>query len=467
MYIPYFVTCSLVIPIVGLLFVLTATNTQNIKNVTLSSTCFTLIFACFVLYQCINFCSDDVFFQEQYVSPFASMFYYNIAFDKVSIWFVLIISFICFLIMLWSLHKPITKPKTFGASLLLFEAMAIGAAISQNLFLLIFFIEGSIIPLIIMICALWQAQNREMLYQFVVYSALSATLAIVACIAIYLKTHTANLQEISNFKGIMETWCFVVLLAGIAVKIPLFPIHFWLPKVHTDAPTECSILLASIVLKFSSLLILKILLPLFDFELYEYKTLISILCSITISIACSSIIFETDLKKIFANVSIIHMNMYFMIVLYSVNSYIYCVLYHSALMCMLFFVVDILQGVCKGRSITSLKNAMLYSVKDKTFVILAIFIAIGAPFTWGFCTDIIAIKELLNISYIIVCISIFAIVIYTTYFFYLYTNTIKKIQIIHSGYVKHDLETKTTQKIAIATLIFTIISATAFAPILF
>ena len=465
MYIPYFLSCIIFLPVIGALFILTSTNDINAKITTIGISIFNFILSLLTITYVDFSVNSTLFLHEKYYSPFNNILSYNIAIDSFSIFFVIMINFISVIISWWMLNKQIEKIKHFAAAMLFFVSMATGAFVAQNLFLMIFFIEGAIIPLVIMICSSGSVQIKESVLQLVIYNMISALLITIGGIMIYDWAQTANLYEIYQYNCFNNRSCFFIILIGIAVKIPTFPLHLWLPKVHTDAPTECSILLASIMLKFGSLLTIKVLLPIFNPLIIEYKLLISIFFAITICIACASVIFETDLKKIFANISIIHMNIYFLVYLYSKDWYVYSIIYHSVLMCLLFCVTDILQNICKTRSLILLKDAIIYSKLNKFIILLSCVLLIEMPLTWGFFANILAIISLLQISYILLIVATIAIIVLSTYFFYLYINVFKKIQVASIGYSKRELDLQINQKIAFILLFIVIIFASTIPPI--
>jgi NADH-quinone oxidoreductase subunit M len=184
--------------------------------------------------------------------------------------------------------------------------------------------------------------------------------------------------------------CFWIMFAGVAVKLPMFPCHNWLPNVHVKSPTICSVLFASIVLKFSTLLFVKLLHPLFSAEINTYSNLLIGVCLLGAIFACANLFFQNDLKKIFAYFSILHMNLYLIILLSGSNTsiFIFSALYHSFIMATLFFITDLIETLFKTRNVTELQGVALPSLKVKGFMLAAVLMLIGAPPSWGFIAEV-------------------------------------------------------------------------------
>lgn len=289
----------------------------------------------------------------------------------------------------------------------------------------------------------------------------SAILILIAFIIIYQNTGTCELREIYKL-GVKSKSAFWLLALGIGIKLPIWPFYSWLPVVHVKNQTVCSILLASIVLKFSTLLLLRVTIPLFSNVIFSHTFLIFIAISISLMFALSQLIFQDDIKSVFAYFSIIHLNSTLFILLNKSGLiyYIFSVMGHSILMPVLFFTSNIIDRLYGTRSIKILASSPIqFSVAHK-IISLAFFALVSLPFSWGFISEILTIKLVAEISYlyalfpagIILISSLFVVYIYNSFLSYK-TNT--SSQNIIDGFYITDIYKKTAFYIPII-LIFLI-----------
>ena len=389
-------TIITLMPIIGILFIalIEKKNVLGIKSVSLWTTAFTF---CFSLIVSGAFDYESKIITEEVAIFSKSLVEYRVGIDAFSAMFVPIICLICFICILW-----ITKHKTkklFLISILLFETLAIGAFYAWNLFLLFIFIEASIIPMYVMMSQ-QKEKSIDAILHFMLYAMISAMLVLIAFILIYLETQTTNIKEIQEI-GVKNATVFWLLVIGIGIKMPIFPFYSWLPIAHVKSRTVCSVLLASIVLKFSSLLIVRFIQPLFTGVLQENIHLVIFIIIISIAFATAQLLFQKDIKSIFAHFSIIHLNTAFLIMLCEIksNGFTFAVIGHSLLMPILFFASHVIENVYNTRLIPQIKsmtNNVPKNVKIITFI--AFCCLISAPFTWGFVTEILTFQSIVKVS---------------------------------------------------------------------
>lgn len=211
--------------------------------------------------------------------------------------------------------------------------------------------------------------------QFVIYTLISACIVLAAILC-------------------NSAW---LLFWGIAIKIPIWPFYYWLPNVHSKSSTTCSILLASVILKFSSLILVRSEVQLISASAHFHSLLsFGILCA-----ACQMCMHK-NIKTIIAYSSIIHMGMY-LFVLPKLQDFTFCLLQHSIAISLAFFTLD------KIKSQYETLNTMKLKLCTKDWILLMIVILnlIGVPFTYGFISEVISIIYITRYS--IVCAAIIAI----------------------------------------------------------
>jgi NADH-quinone oxidoreductase subunit M len=266
-----------------------------------------------------------------------------------------------------------------------------------------------------------KARNIEVILNFTIYSMSSALLILVAMVMIYFETGTSNIKEIYEI-GVKNATTFWILFIGIAIKTPIWPFYYWLPIVHVKSSTSCSVVLASIVLKYSSLLIIRLLLPIFNEFFTASGDILFSVFVISILFAFSQAIRQNDLKKIFAYFSIIHMNMGCIMLLGNVSliNFIFSIISHSFVIAFMFFITSIINSTFKSRIITELKNMNINSKEIKWLFFISILSLIGVPGFCGFISEMLCINSIAKISVIYLVVISIILLFSSVYLFRLY-----------------------------------------------
>lgn len=242
---------------------------------------------------------------------------YFVGIDGISLILVLLTTFLTPLTLL-STWKAIEKNvKMFTFSMLFLEAGMIGVFISIDLFLFYIFWEAMLIPMYFII-GIWGGERR--IYasvKFFLYTMFGSLLMLVAIIwlAVYAAnqtgTFTTNLLELYKVAPTIardiQNWMFLAFFLSFAIKVPLFPLHTWLPDAHVEAPTAGSVILAGVLLKMGTYGLVRFNLPLFPQSAIEYAPIISILAVIGIIYGALVAMVQPDMKKLVAYSSVSHL----------------------------------------------------------------------------------------------------------------------------------------------------------------
>jgi NADH-quinone oxidoreductase subunit M len=235
--------------------------------------------------------------------------------DGISVFLVILTTVMVPLTLLCT-GKAIEKHvREFIAAILILEAGMIGAFVAMDVFLFYVMWEVMLIPMYLLI-GIWGGQRR--LYasiKFVVYTMVGSLLMLVAIFYMYVQAHdvlghyTTDLQELTTvalpYKA--QVWCFAAFAMAFAIKIPLFPLHTWLPDAHVEAPTSGSVILAAVLLKFGIYGFLRYAMPLFPHGAEVWAPAIAILAVIGIIYGGLVAFAQDDVKKIVAYSSVSHM----------------------------------------------------------------------------------------------------------------------------------------------------------------
>jgi NADH-quinone oxidoreductase subunit M len=237
---------------------------------------------------------------------------YHFGLDGIAMLLFVLTSFLFFLSSAasWTyIHKRI---KEFHISLLLLEIGVLGVFASANLVLFYVFWELMLIPMALLI-GVWGGENR--LYaavKFFIYTMAGSVLMLAGVLIIYYKTNTVSIEQLSvmsldNFSVELQTFLFFAFALSFAIKIPVFPMHTWLPDAHTEAPTAGSVILAGVLLKMGTYGFIRFCIPFFPTISLQYKELIMVLSVIGIIYGALVAMVQKDGKKLIAYSSVSHL----------------------------------------------------------------------------------------------------------------------------------------------------------------
>jgi NADH-quinone oxidoreductase subunit M len=247
--------------------------------------------------------------------------HYHLGVDGISLFLVLLTTFLTPLAVLCSWESIRENVKGFFISLLVIETAMIGVFVSLDLFLFFVFWELTLIPMYFMI-GMWGHERRiYAAVKFILYTMLGSILMLVAILKLYNKAGTFDLPGFGNMPGIQsllqsgqivfpphtELLLFSAFFLAFAIKVPLFPLHTWLPDAHTEAPTAGSVILAGVMLKLGTYGILRFCLPLFPHAAHQAAPTIAVLAIIGIVYGALVATVQTDLKRLVAYTSVSHL----------------------------------------------------------------------------------------------------------------------------------------------------------------
>jgi NADH-quinone oxidoreductase subunit M len=249
----------------------------------------------------------------QMMERFVWMPAYNIAYikgiDGISIWFVLISTFltpICVLSAIGGVHKRV---KEFMIALLVLESMMIGVFTSLDFVLFYLFFEGILIPMFLII-GIWGGEKRTYAaYKFFLYTFLGSVLMLIAIFAMAVHVGTTDMTAMmgDKFPKDMALLLWLAFFASFAVKVPMWPFHTWLPYAHVEAPTAGSVILAAVLLKMGGYGFIRISIQMLPQASHYFAPLVMVLSIIAIIYASLVALVQTDMKKLIAYSSVAHM----------------------------------------------------------------------------------------------------------------------------------------------------------------
>jgi len=238
--------------------------------------------------------------------------HYHLGVDGLSLPLMILMTFLGFLVVLIS-WKIDLRPREYFAWLLLLETSILGVFCSLDLLLFFLFWEIEVIPMYFLI-SIWGTGRREYsAIKYVVYTLFGSAMMLAGILSLYFTTGSLSMVEIAQgglamVQSVMPvTAIFFLLLIGFAVKLPVFPLHTWLPDAHTDAPTAVSVVLAGALLKMGGYGMIRLCVSIFPQVAQQYAPLLVAFAVVSVLYGAAVTLRQTDLKRLIAYSSISHM----------------------------------------------------------------------------------------------------------------------------------------------------------------
>jgi NADH-quinone oxidoreductase subunit M len=290
---------------------------KNAKMVALMATTFSFVMSLALIAQ-FDPANTGMQFVEE--SPWIMGLTYKMGVDGISLPFVLLTTFLMPITIL-STWAVTDRVKDYMIAFLLLETMILGVFCALDLVLFYLFFEAGLIPMFLII-GIWGGANRiYAAFKFFLYTFLGSILMLVAMVGMFVMAGTTDIPTLMSFDfphepmtvlgihlaGGVQTLLFLAFFASFAVKMPMWPVHTWLPDAHVQAPTAGSVLLAAVLLKMGGYGFLRFSLPMFPVGAAEMTTIVLWMSAIAIVYTSLVALVQTDMKKLIAYSSVAHM----------------------------------------------------------------------------------------------------------------------------------------------------------------
>ena len=300
------------LPLVGALFIMLIRGDQevverNARNVALWTTVITFIVSLLVWLHFDNSTADFQFVEKR--SWIGNGISYHMGVDGISMLFVILTTFLMPLCILASWEAIHTRVREYRVAFLVMETLMIGVFCALDLVLFYLFFEGGLIPMFLII-GVWGGPRRVYAtFKFFLYTLLGSVLMLLAILAMYFQAGTTDIVTLLHFSfdPTVQKWLWLAFFASFAVKVPMWPVHTWLPDAHVEAPTAGSVILAGVLLKMGAYGFLRFSLPMFPLASHYFTPLIWTLSVVAIIYTSLVALVQQDMKKLIAYSSVAHM----------------------------------------------------------------------------------------------------------------------------------------------------------------
>ena len=454
-----------ILPLVGAIFIFIFDNNQSENKNTIYVSLFTsfvnFFLALFLWYSFDKNTADFQFIEEaNWINGFIR---FKFGIDGISILFIVLTAFItpiCIISCISSIKKRL---KEFLIAILVLETFMIGVFCSLDLVIFYLFFEAGLIPMFLII-GIWGGPKRVYAaFKFFLFTLLGSVLMLVAIISIYWITGTTDVVQIYEIKIPVEFQylLWLAFFSSFAVKMPMWPVHTWLPDAHVEAPTAGSVILAAILLKMAGYGFLRFSIGMFPIASEYFIPLIYTLSIIAIIYTSLVALMQEDMKKLIAYSSVAHMGFVtlgiFTFTKQGIEGSIFQMLSHGIISAALFLCVGVLYDRVHSRLINSYGG--IVNILPKYAFVFAIFMlgSLGLPGTSGFIGEILVLLGAFQKSFLAAILASIGIILGAAYMLWLYKRVVfgklEKKELLELNDLNYS-ETVILFSLAILTLVF-------------
>jgi NADH-quinone oxidoreductase subunit M len=329
---------------------------------------------------------------------------YVMGVDGISVLFIILTTSLMPLCILASWESIKIRVREYMVAFLVLETLMIGVFCAQDLLLFYLFFEAGLIPMFLII-GIWGGARRVYAsFKFFLYTLLGSVLMLLALIYMYWQVGTTNMTALANFQfsSSEQMWLWLAFFASFAVKMPMWPVHTWLPDAHVEAPTAGSVILAGVLLKMGGYGFLRFSLPMFPLATDMFTELVFVLSVVAIIYTSLVALAQEDMKKLIAYSSVAHMGFVTMGIFAAtqqgIQGAIFQMLSHGWISGALFLCVGVIYDRMHTREIAAyggLANRMpIYAAVFMLFTMANV----GLPGTSGFVGEFLTIIGTFQVS---------------------------------------------------------------------
>ncbi|KIC48506.1 NADH-quinone oxidoreductase subunit M [Tateyamaria sp. ANG-S1] len=411
---------------------------RNAKWVAMATTIITFIASLFILF---DFDRNDTGFQMVEQGEWIMGLTYKMGVDGISVLFVMLTTFMMPLVIAasWSVTDRV---KEYMIAFLLLETLMLGVFMALDLVLFYLFFEAGLIPMFLII-GIWGGANRIYAsFKFFLYTFLGSVLMLVAMVAMYADAGTTDIEALLNHQfgsetfsllgmqivGGMQTILFLAFFASFAVKMPMWPVHTWLPDAHVQAPTAGSVVLAAILLKLGGYGFIRFSFSMFPVGSEVMAPLVLWMSAIAIVYTSLVALVQDDMKKLIAYSSVAHMGFVTMGI-FSANQQgldgaIFQMLSHGFISGALFLCVGVIYDRMHTREIDAYGGLVNRMPAYALIFMLFTMANVGLPGTSGFVGEFLTLMAVFQVNTLVAAVATTGVIFSAAYALWLYRRVV-------------------------------------------
>jgi NADH-quinone oxidoreductase subunit M len=355
---------------------------------------------------------------------------YKMGVDGISMPFVLLTTFLMPLCILASWESVETRVKEYMIAFLVLETLMLGVFCALDLILFYLFFEGVLIPMFLII-GIWGGKRRIYAsFKFFLYTLLGSVLMLLAMMAMYWAGGTTDIPTLmtTKFAANIQGWLWLAFFASFAVKMPMWPVHTWLPDAHVEAPTAGSVILAAILLKMGGYGFLRFSLPMFPVASHDFAPFVFVLSIVAIVYTSLVALAQEDVKKLIAYSSVAHMGYVTMGIftfnVQGIDGAVFQMLSHGIVSAALFLCVGIVYDRMHTREIAAY-GGLVNRMPIYAFCFMVFTMAnVGLPGTSGFIGEFLTLLGAFKANTWVAFFATFGVILSAAYALYLYRRMI-------------------------------------------
>ena len=355
---------------------------------------------------------------------------YKMGIDGISMLFVLLTTLLTPICVLSSWECIQNRVKEYMISFLVLETFMIGMFCSLDMVVFYIFFEAVLIPMFVII-GVWGGPGRVYAaFKLFLYTLLGSVLMLLALLAMYFTTGSTDIPTLMayRFPVEMQIWLWLAFFASFAVKIPMWPVHTWLPDAHVEAPTAGSVILAAVLLKFGGYGFLRFSLPMFPEVSVMFTPLIYTLSIVAVIYTSLVALAQEDMKKLIAYSSVAHMGFVtigtFTLTVQGVEGAIYMMLAHGIVSAALFLIVGVVYDRIHSRDISAYGGLVHRMPAYSLIFMLFMLASVGLPGTAGFVGEFLILVGAFKANTWVAALAATGLVLSAAYMLYLYRRVI-------------------------------------------
>ncbi|MFI4981920.1 MAG: NADH-quinone oxidoreductase subunit M [Nevskiales bacterium] len=355
---------------------------------------------------------------------------YKMGVDGISVLFVLLSTVLTPICILASWDSITRSVREYMLTFLILETMMVGMFCALDFVVFYIFFEGVLIPMFLII-GIWGGPRRVYsAFKFFLFTLTGSVLMLLALLAMWFQAGTTDITVLlhTSFPASMQTWLFLAFLASFAVKVPMWPVHTWLPDAHVEAPTAGSVMLAAVLLKMGAYGFFRFSVPMLPLASAQLAPLIYALSIVAVVYTSLVALAQTDMKKLIAYSSVAHMGVVtvgiFTFNLQGMSGALFQMLSHGVVSAALFLCVGVVYDRIHSRDIArygGLADRMpSYALTFMVFTLASC----GLPGTSGFVGEILVLVGAFKISFWLSLLVSLGMILGISYMLYLYRRVI-------------------------------------------